>query len=266
MIFLEQIRHRPDFDPTDGFPFSIPAVNAVDGLSFSAPVTFLVGENGCGKSTLLEAIAAGMRAVAVGSSDIAHDPSLTHARALSRRLRFVRKKRAARTMFFRAEDAFGFTKRLGSEMSDLQTIEQELKEELVDGSYGQKLAMGVARGQHSALTSRYGADPDARSHGENFLHLLMDRVKPNGFYILDEPETPLAPGRILALLSYVREMAKEGCQFLIATHSPILMALPEAEILLIDDDKIEPVPWDEVEHVTLTRSFLANPDAFLRHL
>jgi predicted ATPase len=271
-VYLAEIRHRPDFpgtgdgDPPVGFPFDLPAVRALDGLALDTPVTFLVGENGCGKSTVIEAIAAGLRAVAVGAHDLARDPTLAHARTLAGALRFVRRRAPRRVMFFRAEDAFGFTKRTIGELDELEDLEKSFEEELPDGSWGQRLAMGVAKGQRAALAARYGDDPDAASHGETFLNLLTERLKPNGLYILDEPETPLSPSRALALLSLLMRMAGEGCQFVIATHSPILMALPGAAILQLDRDGIHRVAWDEVEHVAVTRAFLNNPEGYLKKL
>ena len=269
-VYLTGIRHRPDFPGPGaegaGFPVDLPAGRALDGLAFGTPVTFLVGENGCGKSTVIETMAAGLRAVAVGSYDIDQDPTLAHARALAGALRFVRRRSPRRVMFFRAEDAFGFSKRVAWELDQLGGLERDFAAELPDGSYGQKLATGVARGQRAALAGRYGDDPDAASHGETFLNLLTERIKPNGLYILDEPETPLSPSRALALLSLLMRRAGEGCQFVIATHSPILMALPGATILQLDRDGIRRVAWDDVEHVAITRAFLNNPAGYLKEL
>jgi len=109
-------------------------------------------------------------------------------------------------------------------------------------------------------------DPDAGSHGETFLNLMQKRLKPGGLYLLDEPETPLSPQRQLALLSLLKQRLAEDCQFIVATHSPILMALPGAEIWLFEAAAIRTVPWNEVEHVALTRAFLANPGRFLDKL
>lgn len=265
-LYLCEIRHRPDFEKHTEFPFDLPAVRALDGLAFDAPVTFLVGENGCGKSTVIEAIAAGLRAVAVGSYDVDRDPTLGHARALAGALRLVRRRAPKRVMFFRAEDAFGFSKRVAWELDELGDLERDFAAGLPDGSYGRKLAIGVARGQRAALAGRYGDDPDAASHGETFLHLLTERIKPNGLYLLDEPETPLSPARVLALLSLLRGMVEAGCQFVVATHSPILMALPGAAILQLDRDGIHRIAWDDVEHVAVTRAFLNNPEGYLKDL
>ncbi len=132
--------------------------------------------------------------------------------------------------------------------------------------YGLTLARGVVGGQRRALASRYGEDADARSHGESFLNLFQSRFVPGGLYLLDEPEAPLSPQRQLALLAMLKEMAGQDSQFVVATHSPILMALPGADILSFDTTPVTRVRYEEVEHVSFTRDFLNNPEAFLRHL
>jgi len=120
--------------------------------------------------------------------------------------------------------------------------------------------------QRRALIERYGEDLDANSHGESFLKLFQARFVPGGLYLLDEPEAPLSPQRQLALLSMLQEMVEQNAQFIIATHSPILMAFPGAAILSFDQHPVREIAWEETEHVSLTRAFLNNPQRFLRHL
>ena len=216
-----------------GFPFSLPVVQTLDHLEFVAPVTFFVGENGTGKSTLLEAIAAGMGSIAIGSAPVQQDETLTHARKLARQLRFVRNRNPKRGFFFRSEDMFGFTKVIKREQDDLNDLEAEYAQQL--SGYGRDLAVGATRGQRKALESNYGANPDDRSHGESFLAVFQARMVPEGLYLLDEPETPLSPLRQLALLSILKKQVEQDCQFIIATHSPMLMAFPEATILNFDN-------------------------------
>ena len=265
MVFLSALRRRPDAGVDPGrFPWSLPVVRDLQALEFTAPVTFLVGENGSGKSTLLEGIAAGMDAVAAGARDLRRDPTLQAARDFAAGFVFVRRRHARTRLFLRAEDVFGYTNRLTSEMAELAEIERELGT-LPEGP-GRDRATAVARGERAALERRYGADPDARSHGETFLALLQTRLVPNGLYFLDEPETPLSPARVLALLSLLADRVRLGCQFIIATHSPILMALPGAEILLVEDGGVCQADWNELEHVRVTRAFLNDPAAVLRHL
>ena len=263
--FLAAIRRRDDIERPAAFPWTLPFAAELEEIRFEAPVTFLVGENGCGKSTLLEGLAAGMRAVAAGSRDIERDPSLGPARAFAAGFRFVRRRHARTRLFLRAEDVLGYSRRLADDATELDAIADDLGRTLPEG-VGRTRAVGMARAQRAALVRRYGEDPDGRSHGETFLALLQTRLVPNGLYLLDEPETPLSPGRILALMAILKDRVAAGCQFVIATHSPILMAQPDATILHIADGRIGPVAYDEVEHVRLTRAFLAQPERFLRGL
>jgi len=263
-LHLRSLRLTPEAREREEFPFSLPLIQGLEELSFDSPVTFFVGENGTGKSTLLEGIAAGLGCVALGSADLSRDPSLVAARSLGDELRFVRSGRAARGFFLRLEDLLGFSQRVNADAAELEQLADHYDETL--SGYGRDLAVGMAKGQRAALRERYGEDADARSHGEAVLQLLRSRLVPGGLYLLDEPETPLSPLRQLALLSLLQEMIARDCQFVVATHSPILMALPGATILVFEEGRIERRDWDEVEHVALTRDFLRDPEAFLRRL
>jgi predicted ATPase len=112
----------------------------------------------------------------------------------------------------------------------------------------------------------HGVDPDARSHGESFLALFGSRFVTQGLYLLDEPEAALSPQSQLALLSMIGQAVSGGSQFVVATHSPILLAFPGARILTFDETPIAEVAYADLEHVNLTRSFLENPERYLRHL
>ena len=265
-MFLSSLRRRAGHDVDPGiFPWSLKLVAELESLSFTTAVTFLVGENGSGKSTLLEGIAAGMDAVAVGRRDLRRDPSLAAARAFAAGFVFVRRRHARTKLFVRAEDVFGFTERIAGEMEGLEADAKELGAALPEG-YGRNLALGVVRGQRAAFARFYGENPDGQSHGETFLALLRRRLAPNGLYFLDEPETPLSPARVLALMAMIADLVGQGAQFIIATHSPILMALPGARILLAEGGTLREAAWDEIEHVRVTRAFLNDPVATLRKL
>ena len=140
MVFLSSLRRRPEHTPdTAAFPWTLKLVRDLAELEFTAPVTFLVGENGCGKSTLLEGLAAGMDAVAAGRRDIARDPTLAAARAFAQGFFFVRRRHARTRLFLRAEDVFGFTGRVTETMADLQSeareVEASMPEDTVDGGW-----------------------------------------------------------------------------------------------------------------------------------
>jgi predicted ATPase len=265
-VFLTGIQRIGEGPPGRGFPWSLPVFRDLRRLELRAPVTCLVGENGCGKSTLLEGLAVGMGATAMGSRELDRDETLSAAREFASAYRFQRRRAAKVRMFLRAEDVFGFTRRVSGQMADLHDIEQELGRTLRADSPDRARALGTVGAQRRALASRYGDDPDARSHGETFLALLRARLAPGGLYLLDEPETPLSPIRVLALIALLRERVARDCQFVIATHSPLLMALPGADLRLFEDGRIRAVAYDEIEHVQITRAFLNDPESFLRHL
>ena len=262
--FLIGMRRREKDWTDEQFPFSVPTLAGLEELELGAAVTVLVGENGSGKSTLIEGIAAGIQKIAVGSEDLGQDESMAAARRLGDQLRFVWRKKTARGFFLRAEDFFGYAKRLQGMRHELSAMEEEFDRTLE--GYGKQLAMGTVRGQRAAIENKYGGDLDHYSHGEAFLRLFQERLVPGGLYLLDEPETPLSPMRQLALLTMMKEAVDAGSQFIMATHSPILMAYPGAEILKFESGKILEANYDELEHVTLTRAFLNHPERYLRHL
>ena len=264
MSYLRSIRFKRTGGLPKEFPFPLPAVESMGELGFESPVTFLVGENGSGKSTVLEAIAVGMECPAIGRLDVNLDDMLLPARSLAAELVFTKSLKPKRRLFFRAEDAMGFTLRVKDNMADLKGMERHFDKTL--SGEGRRRAIGSVRGQRMALQNRYGEDPDSRSHGEWFLHMFNVRVLENGLYLMDEPETPLSPTHQLSLLSILKEKVNQSCQFISATHSPILIALPEAEIWNFDKYPIEKVSWEDVEHVAITKAFLNDPGSYLRHL
>jgi predicted ATPase len=264
--FLREIARRGEGDPAR-FPFSVPVIGALERLRVDTPVTFFVGENGSGKSTLLEGIAAAARLPVVGSADLEADATLDAQRSLGDALRLVWSRRTSRGFFLRAEDFFGFAKRVAvMRLEFLQRI-AELEVEYADRSaYAKGLAMGPALGSLAELERRYGVDLDANSHGQGFLRLFQSRFVPGGIYLLDEPEAPLSPQSQLGLMTMVQDMIAQDAQFIIATHSPILLAYPGARIYSFDTVPVSQVGYEELEHVRLTRDFLNAPERFLRAL
>jgi predicted ATPase len=267
MPHLQQItlpQHRPH---PDAFPFTIPIIRHLRTLTLSTPVTFLVGENGSGKSTLLEALAGAVGSITVGSTEVARDDTLAHLRPLIDALKLTWSKRTRRGFFMRSEDFFGYARRMAQQRLEMQQELKRVEEEYKDAS---EFTKGQARmafaGQLHGIEGKYGEGLDAQSHGESYFKLFQARFVPGGLYLLDEPEAPLSPLRQLSFLSMMKEMVEQNAQFIIATHSPIIMAYPGATILSCDGDAIAPVEYDELEHVTITRDFLNNPAAFLGHL
>jgi predicted ATPase len=264
--FLREVRRRDGGD--DGaFPFTVPVIRALDRLPLAGAVTFFVGENGSGKSTLLEAIAAAARLPAVGSADLDADATLGAQRQLSDALRLVWSRRTTRGFFLRAEDFFGFAKRLSQLRGELLRRLEELEVEYADRSrYAKGLAMGPMRRSLAEMEERYGVDLDANSHGQSFLRLFQSRFVPGGLYLLDEPEAPLSPQSQLGLIAMISEMVAQDAQFIIATHSPILMAYPGATIVSFDEVPAAVVQYGELESVRLVREFLVEPQRYLSRI
>ena len=269
MLHLKSItfRERPSTSPST-FPYNLPILQSLQQIEFTSPVTFFVGENGSGKSTLLEAIACAVDSITVGSESVKTDKSLTAMRKFAQQqLQLSWQKRTHKGFFLRAEDFFGYAKKLAQMRQELEDDLNRVDEEYVGRS---QTAVNLAKMPHAkelqAIKQRYGDGLDTYSHGESFLTLFQSRFVPNGLYLLDEPEAPLSPNRQLAFIAALKQMVAQESQFIIATHSPIIMAFPDAVILNFDEAGVQPVAYDELEHVQLTKSFLNNPQTYLKHL
>lgn len=271
MIHLRSVALRPQSasaSPAVAYPFTVPAVASLEQapLTLDHPVTFLVGENGAGKSAILEGVACAAGSIAIAGEDVQRDPTLAAARNLAKQLKLSWSARTRQGFFLRAEDFFGYAKYISALKSDLQRDLEAFETAPGAESYGGRMARGVYKREIGEL-HRIDQTVNATSHGESFLELFQRRMKPGGLYILDEPEAPLSPVRQLALLAIMQGMVEEGdCQFLIATHSPILMAYPRATIYLVEEGVLRSVAWEDLEHVQVTREFLNDPNAYLRHL
>jgi predicted ATPase len=268
MIHLKSVKLREwSEQEASGFPFTLSIVQALKEMEFGSPVTFFVGENGSGKSTILEALACAIGSVTVGSEGVKTDPSLASVRKLSRYFKLSWLKRTHKGFYLRAEDFFGYAKNMRQNREQMQAEMAELEKEARKRS---DFAASQTRTPYArelgAIQGSYGDGLDTRSHGESFLALFQARLVPGGLYLLDEPEAPLSPTRQLAFLSALKQMADNESQFIIATHSPIILAFPGAAILSFDGGSIHQVRYTDLEHVNLTRDFLRNPEAFLRHL
>ena len=257
----------PRREERDAFPFAIPALRGLDEVAFPGPVTFLAGGNGSGKSTLLEALAVVAGLPTVGGTDAARDESLVAQRRLARTMKAAWTRRTRRGFFLRAEDFFGFIRRLAEMKSEMQArVEQVDREYRGRSELAIQLAKGPARGSLAAMRSRYGDDLDANSHGESFLRLFRSRFVPGGLHLLDEPEAALSPQSQLGFVAMMSEMVGRGAQFVIATHSPVLMAVPGATIYDFDRSPLAPVGYEELESVALLRDFVGAPERYMRRL
>ncbi|WP_369836421.1 AAA family ATPase [Chryseobacterium tongliaoense] len=235
MPYLSRIHLKSDH-PQD-YPFNLPFLSNGLDLKLKSNVTFFVGENGMGKSTLLEAIAEKCEFNVAGGNRNHHYSFHKTESELSEYLTLSWDTKTAQGFFMRAESFFNFA-----------TYIDEIAEE-----------------DRSILNAYGGKSLHHQSHGEAFLSLFHNHFQ-NGIYILDEPESALSPQRQLSLLSVIHKLEKAGkAQFIISSHSPILMSYPTAEIYLLDD-KIHPVHYKETEHYQLTKNFLESPEIYFRHL
>lgn len=205
-------------------------------MPFSSNVTFFVGENGTGKSTLLEAIAVayGFNAEG-GSKNFTFSTNATHSE-LFEHITLAKRGYAEDGYFLRAES-----------MYNVATNIDDIDDGSIIGGYG-------------------GVSLHRQSHGESFLSVIQNRFFGNGLYILDEPEAALSPMRLLTLMAEMDTLVKQDSQFIIATHSPILMAFPGASILEFSDGGIRQVDYRNTEHYQVTKRFLDNPEKMLRLL
>ena len=267
-MHLRALSLRDDELLPRGFPFALPLIRSLRRMEFGAPVTFWVGENGSGKSTLIEALAVACLLPSWGSDEAEVDASLGHARDLAGWLRLSWSSRTRRGFWMRAEDFLGGQRRSNVLRAELaaQVARYDAELDAHPNDEGLLNARNSIAGQVGEIERAYGPDAEARSHGEAFLNVFEKRLVSNGLFILDEPETPLSPLRQLALIQLMKSAVEAGGQFIVATHSPILMAFEGAQIWSFDEPPPRVIAWDETEHVKLTRAFLNAPQSFLRRL
>ena len=242
LLHLEVLRDR--IADAERYPFNLPAVRALSVLPFHPQVTFLVGENGAGKSTLLEAIAvaSGLNAEG-GSVNFTFATRASHS-PLGECIRLAKAIARPRDSYFlRAETFYNVA-------TEIERLDQ--------GPEGE--------GGLPIIDAYGGRSLHEQSHGESFFALFKNRFRDHGLYLLDEPEAALSPTRQVEFLVLMHDSIRRGCQFVIATHSPIVMAYPDARIHLLDRQGIRDVAYTDTEHYQVTRRFLSNPKRALETL
>lgn len=236
MIFLDSLKIKSDILP-DMYPFNISVIRDFP-IVFKNNVTFLVGENGAGKSTILESIAflCGFN-LSGGNKNHLYNQAKNEF-DLHSYLTLSWREKTSNGFFMRAESFFNFA-------SYIDTLAEE---------------------DNSILKAYGGKSLHKQSHGESFLSLFNNRLS-KGLYILDEPEAALSPKRQLTFLAIINELEKSGnAQFIIATHSPILLSYPNSNILFLSDEGINEIDYKETEHYQLTKDFLDSPERYFKHL
>jgi predicted ATPase len=226
----------------DQYPFCLPAVKTLEQIDLPAKVTFFVGENGSGESTLLEAIAVSLGFNAEGGSKNFRFATRRSHSVLHEYLRIVKGVKRPRDGYFLRAESF-------------LNVATEIENLDAEPSFGPPV-----------INSYGGRSLHEQSHGESFLALMLERFGGHGVYILDEPEAALSPRRQLSVLSRMHDLVLDGSQFIVATHSPILMAYPDACIYRCDQEGLTQIAYQDTDHFKITRDFLANPERMLRVL
>lgn len=231
----------PDGAAPDGYPFDLPAVRDLKNLEFHPKVTFLIGENGTGKSTILEALAAAMRFNPEGGSKNFHFATNNTHSALYDHLKIIKGIRQPKDGYFlRAESFYNVATNI---------------EDLDRGHPGPSL-----------VHSYGGKSLHTQSHGESFMALMQHRFRGNGLYFLDEPEAALSVRRQMELLALIQKLTTKQSQFVIATHSPIILSYPDAVIYEASENGLQNVSYEETEQYQLTKYFLDNKEKLLDEL
>lgn len=232
LIISEIILNRDMIDNYDNYPFNIPAVKNFNKLKLTSPVTFFIGENGIGKSTFIEAIAINLGLPKEGGTQNFIYETKDTTSSLSEYLKIITKNKPKTKFFLRAESFYNFS----------TEVERLVKED-----------------KFNSLFKSYGGNLHECSHGEAFLKLVQNRFTDNGIYILDEPEAALSIQRQLSLLCLIDELVKKGSQFIISTHSPILISYRNGKILDLNDNFKE-VNYKDTEIYKLYKMYLDNSD------
>lgn len=226
----------------DHFPLNLPVIQNFQNISLHPNVTYVIGENGMGKSTLLEGIAIALGFNPEGGSLNFSFSSYDSHSNLDQYLQIAKgTHRAKDSFFFRAETFY-----------NVATNIEELDNEPLGGS--------------KVIESFGGKSLHEQSHGESFFAVFTERFQGNGLYILDEPEAALSPLRQLSMLARINELVNQGSQFIISTHSPIIMAYPKSKIIQLVQDGMSEVKLEETYHYSIMKQFFDDRDRLLHHL
>ena len=237
LLSLELLRDK--IEDNNKYPFNLPAIQQLKTIEFHENVTFLVGENGSGKSTIMEAIATEFGFNPEGGSKNFHFSTKSTHSNLGTYLRLAKGITKPKDGYFlRAESFYNLA-------SNIDDIEEESGQIL--SSYGDKSL-------------------HQQSHGESFFSIFLHRLFGNGLYIFDEPEAALSPQRQLAFLTRMHELVQQNSQFIIATHSPIILSYPHAKIIQISANGFEEVAYKDTDNYNLYKDFLLNPEYLLKKL
>ncbi len=266
MIFLRAIRQIEHDYPSDGYPLNLPQISAIERLEFPAPVTLIAGGNGSGKTTLVELVAALTNAVRIGDAR-ANRRAQNSFPAASRAFRAEFLHKPKRSFFFLAED---FTRYIDAREDMMREEREEL--ERIDREYANRSghAKSLATMPHAsslhAMKSMYSDELAEQSHGEGYIDFFGARLNPQGLYLMDEPEGALSYYNQYVLMNMIADAVNRDCQFIISTHSPVLLAYPGATLYAFENDALKKTSFEELENISFLRDFLSAPGRYLKRL
>ena len=248
----------------DNYPYSLEILSNRE-LILTKPITIFSGSNGSGKSTILESIASSIGSINISNKSIMDDDLLLEVRNYANDITISYKVRTRSGFFFRASDFITYKHGINLLKKQLNKEIERVKEEYADKSiFARNQALTPFMRSLGEIIDQ-SEDLQKLSHGESFLEFFRTRLNNPGIYILDEPEIPLSYENQYALIVIIKEMVKKGSQFLISTHSPIISAIDESEILDLDQN-LNSVDFDSLSSVSFIKDFLSNKDRYLHYL
>ncbi len=265
MIHLKKII-LPKTEDT-AFPFSVPALRKGLELPFDAPITLFIGENGCGKSTLLDLIAAKTGLFRITMQDETRRENDRLFQNAGKRIKAEFRLNKPSGFYFSAEDFTLYIQSLEREKAYAREELSRVRDEYAGKSaFSRMMASAPFENTLSEIQGMYEKNLVASSHGEAYLDFFSSRMRKGQLYLLDEPETPLSVQNQLTLLALIDKGVAEDCQFIIATHSPILMGIPEAILFEFAEGTLQKTDFSHVESIRLLREYLDDPNRFFHHL
>ena len=262
-MFVEKVSWHKQTE--DMFPYQLPFFG--HEMTFDTPVTILVGDNGSGKSTCLEMIAMELKLHRIMQHTGLHQTLEEDLKHALKDMEIKVKRNRPKGFMFSSEDFTSYIHYLENEKreatKELKRVNQEYQHKSM---LSQQLAKAPFSKTIYEINKLYDRNLLTSSHGEAYLSFFQSRVHDNEFYVLDEPETPLSIQNQLTLLAIIDEGVKRGCQFVISTHSPIIMSIPYAKIYELKDSTVQPIRYEEIESVKLMHDFMLNKELFFKYL
>lgn len=252
MLYVSELRKQ---GTGKGYPFTVPAVANLESLTFEKPITVLCGDNGCGKTTLTEILVRLSRAERINNTAVDAFRGQCLDEALER-FTLVRTAIPKRRYFFSAEEFIKYIEWVEAEKRDARAAIEEIDRAYGDNTAAANLAKMPFASTLYELNALYASDLIASSHGEGYMAFFESRLKPDGLYIMDEPEGALSYANQYVLAMRIREAVRENCQFIVSTHSPILAAIPEADIVCIKDGKVTRCLYEQLDNVAFLEMFM----------